>query len=102
MKKYLKLSFDGATYFEYGDSSKQTVNLSIMTKDGTDNDLMAIFLTKFGVKNFKVASDTHVWNAVNVNGEWLTCDTINKRNGFGVINNWTLIELWGTYRELPF
>ena len=37
-------------------------------------DLMAIFLTKFGVKNFKVASDTHVWNAVNVNGEWLSLD----------------------------
>lgn len=37
-------------------------------------DLMAIFLTKFGVKNFKVASDTHVWNAVNINGEWLSLD----------------------------
>jgi len=37
-------------------------------------DLMAIFLSKFGVKNFKVASDTHVWNAVLINGEWLNID----------------------------
>lgn len=37
-------------------------------------DLMAIFLTKFGLKNFKVASDTHVWNAVLIDGEWLNID----------------------------
>ena len=37
-------------------------------------DLMAIFLTKFGVSNFKVASDTHVWNAVYINNEWLNID----------------------------
>jgi len=37
-------------------------------------DLMAIFLTKFGLKNFRVASETHVWNAVFINGEWLNID----------------------------
>lgn len=37
-------------------------------------DLMAIFLTKFGLKNYKVASSTHVWNAVLINGEWLHID----------------------------
>lgn len=37
-------------------------------------DLMAIFLTKFGLKNYKVASDTHVWNVVLINGEWLNID----------------------------
>ena len=37
-------------------------------------DLMAIFLNKFGIKNFKVASDTHVWNALYINGEWLNLD----------------------------
>lgn len=37
-------------------------------------DLMAIFLTKFGLKNYKVASDTHVWNVVLVNGKWLHID----------------------------
>ena len=37
-------------------------------------DLMAIFLTKFGVKNYKVASDTHVWNVIFINNEWLHID----------------------------
>lgn len=37
-------------------------------------DLMSIFLSKFGVKNFKVASTTHVWNAVYVDGKWLNID----------------------------
>ena len=37
-------------------------------------DLMAIILTKLGFRNFKVASDTHVWNAVLIDGEWLNLD----------------------------
>lgn len=45
-------------------------------------DLMAIFLTKMGYDNYKVATPTdgteniegHIWNAVNVNGEWLHLD----------------------------
>lgn len=37
-------------------------------------DLMAIFLTRFGVKNFKVSSSTHVWNAVYINNTWLNLD----------------------------
>ena len=38
------------------------------------SDLMAIFLTKFGVKNYKVASDSHVWNVIFLNDEWLHID----------------------------
>lgn len=37
-------------------------------------DLMAIFLTKFNLENFKIASDTHVWNAVYIDGTWLNID----------------------------
>ena len=45
-------------------------------------DLMAIFLTKMGYDNYKVATteeasdrtEGHVWNAVNVNDEWLHLD----------------------------
>lgn len=37
-------------------------------------DLMAIFLSKFGINNFKVSSDTHVWNAVLIDDEWLHLD----------------------------
>lgn len=41
-------------------------------------DLMAIFLTKLGYENFKIATTNeksgHVWNAVKVNNEWLHLD----------------------------
>lgn len=57
-------------------------------------DLMAIFLTKMGYANFKVATadiltenaDGHVWNAVKINDEWLHLDLtwddpVDKKNG---------------------
>ena len=37
-------------------------------------DTMAIFLNKLGVNNYKVSTDTHVWNAININNEWLHID----------------------------
>lgn len=37
-------------------------------------DIMAVMLYKLGIKNFKVASETHVWNALYINGEWLHLD----------------------------
>lgn len=37
-------------------------------------DAMAIVLTKLGVKNFKVASEKHVWNAIYLNDEWSQID----------------------------
>lgn len=37
-------------------------------------DTMAILLDKLGIKNFKVASESHVWNVVYINDEWLHID----------------------------
>lgn len=46
-------------------------------------DLMAIFLTKFNIKNYKIAttkesisssSNGHIWNAVYLNNQWLHLD----------------------------
>jgi len=39
-------------------------------------DVMAIFLSKLNVKNYKVASDTHVWNALYLSDEkkWVHLD----------------------------
>lgn len=39
-------------------------------------DTMAIFLSKLNIKNFKVASSTHVWNALYLNDEkkWVHLD----------------------------
>lgn len=37
-------------------------------------DAMAIALSRLGVKNYKVASEKHVWNAAYINGEWTQID----------------------------
>lgn len=37
-------------------------------------DTMALFLDRLGVLNYRVASDTHVWNAVYINNKWLHLD----------------------------
>ena len=41
---------------------------------GGYTDLMALFLDKMGIKNIKIASDTHIWNAVYLDGEWKHLD----------------------------
>lgn len=37
-------------------------------------DAMALFLDDLGVLNYKVTSETHVWNAVYLNNKWLHLD----------------------------
>ena len=37
-------------------------------------DAMAIFLTELGYTNYKIASATHVWNAVYLNDKWMHLD----------------------------
>lgn len=37
-------------------------------------DAMALFLDRFDVPNIRVASSTHVWNAVYINNKWLHLD----------------------------
>lgn len=41
---------------------------------GGYTDAMALFLEKMGVKNFKISSDSHVWNAVYIDGSWYHLD----------------------------
>ena len=35
---------------------------------------MAIFLTKIGIPNMKIANDEHVWNLVYLDNSWLHLD----------------------------
>ena len=37
-------------------------------------DAMALFLNKWNIPNYKVASSTHVWNAIYINEQWLHLD----------------------------
>lgn len=41
---------------------------------GGYTDSMAIILDRLNIKNFKIASDSHIWNAVNMNDEWYHLD----------------------------
>lgn len=41
---------------------------------GGYSDAMQLFLEKFGIKSYKVASETHVWNVVYLNGYWYHLD----------------------------
>jgi len=41
---------------------------------GGFTDALALFLNRFEVPNFKVASDEHVWNAIFIDDRWLHID----------------------------
>ena len=41
---------------------------------GGYTDLMALFLDKLGIKNYKVSSKNHIWNVVYLNGNWKHLD----------------------------
>lgn len=41
---------------------------------GGYSDSIQLFLEKFGIKNYKVASETHIWNAVYLDGNWYHLD----------------------------
>ena len=41
---------------------------------GGYSDTMALFLEKLKIKNFKISSDKHVWNALLLNDRWLHLD----------------------------
>ena len=41
---------------------------------GGYSDAMAIYLTRIGVQNYKIVSEKHVWNLVNIDGKWLHLD----------------------------
>lgn len=38
------------------------------------SDAMAIFLNKMNIPNYRISSNNHVWNFVNIDGEWLHLD----------------------------
>lgn len=72
----LENSEDQKSYTAYGPLFNHVATCNGYT------DLMAIFLTKMGYNNYKVATPTsdteniegHIWNAVNVDGQWLHLD----------------------------
>lgn len=41
---------------------------------GGYSDIMAIYLSTLGIKNYKISSDSHIWNYVYLDGKWYHLD----------------------------
>ena len=41
---------------------------------GGYSDIMSIYLNTLGIKNYKITSENHVWNLVNLDGVWYHLD----------------------------
>lgn len=74
------------------------------------SDVMAIFLNKYGLNNYKISSDEHIWNLVNIDGKWLHIDatwddpvTANGNNvllhDFFLIDTSTLFDKENVYEK---
>ncbi len=64
---------------------------------GGYTDAMALFLDKLGLENYKVSSEKHIWNVVNIDGKWkhldLTWDDPVVSNGTNIlIDTYFLID----------
>ena len=62
---------------------------------GGYSDIMAIYLNTIGLQNYKINSDNHIWNLVNLDGTWyhldLTWDDpVNGDNNY-LLHNFFLI-----------
>lgn len=42
---------------------------------GGYSDIMSIYLNTLGIKNYKITSENHIWNLVNLDGIWYHLDT---------------------------
>lgn len=65
------------TYYDVdGDDKENAYNVFLEGKSKCFGyaDAMSIMLHKLGVKNFKVGSNEHVWNAVYLDNEWTQID----------------------------
>lgn len=63
---------------------------------GGYSDIMAIYLNMIGLQNYKINSDNHIWNLVNLDGTWyhldLTWDDpVNGDNNY-LLHNFFLIS----------
>lgn len=53
------------------------------------SDAMSIFLNKYGINNYKISSDEHIWNLVYIDGSWkhldVTWDDPVTSNGTNIL-----------------
>lgn len=92
---------------EHADQFKNNGDMTISTSNtaygplftgravcGGYTDAMALFLDKMGIPNYKISSDTHIWNLVYIDGEWKHLDLTWDDP---VVNNGSINTLQHTY-----
>ncbi len=67
-------------------------------------DTMAVFLDKMNINNYKISSENHVWNAVNLDDKWyhldLTWDDpVSKNGNDSLVYNFFLINSEALLKE---
>ena len=64
---------------------------------GGYSDIMSIFLNTIGITNYKIASENHIWNLVNLDGKWYHLDStwddpVSENGEQYLIHNFFLIS----------
>lgn len=68
---------NNTVYDESGKENKYSAyNLLTEGKSicGGYSDIMSIYLNILGIQNYKISSDNHIWNLINVDGAWYHLD----------------------------
>lgn len=66
------------TEYDQNTSDKFYTAYSLLTNNkstcGGYSDVMAIYLNMIGIQNYKITSENHIWNLVNLDGVWYHLD----------------------------
>lgn len=66
------------TEYDQNSNDKLYTAYSLLTNNkstcGGYSDVMAIYLNMIGIQNYKITSENHIWNLVNLDGVWYHLD----------------------------
>lgn len=66
------------TVYDESNNSKSYTAYNLITTGksicGGYSDIMSIFLNTIGIQNYKITSENHIWNLVNLDGTWYHLD----------------------------
>lgn len=81
IKDKIKLFHDyiiNNTYYDDSNNNESHNAYNLITEGkgicGAYSDIMSIYLNYLGIKNYKISSENHVWNFVNVDNNWYHID----------------------------
>ena len=67
-----------ATKYDENNSLESYTAYNLITSGisicGGYSDIMAIYLNKLGIKNYKITSENHIWNLLELDGVWYHLD----------------------------